>query len=387
MLKTWKRVGVVLSATLLLVAITTTKAPTTEAHTILDSLPRPVAGAVSAPSVRLPDQPPLFVKFYYGDPVDVDHQQSPDHSVDVLSHFDLLVIREPGELDEAQMAVVRRLLNKGRQIYCYTHLAITLAPKTDGEIQAVIDRCGAAGYTGVFFDTAGYDYQVSRARFNRHVRYAHDQALQVMANAWFPADVLASRIDREMNPDGSASVLGQGDWVLLESFYARSDDMYAGETGGMSETMDRYIEAVRLAKSRGVKVLSLSYHNTMIPLLDLHDQETSYVLSLLLGLDGWAYGRSDPDNDRVSWLTKPDFTTGAGNLSDIRQAGTSPLRWERLTKHGLIWFEATDHPASRKAGVELRGYKPTYKRETSPGWRGLSSLGRPMQPYGSTGRT
>jgi hypothetical protein len=51
MLSTWKRVSVVVSATVLLVAMTTTEAPTTEAHTTLDSGPRPLAGAVSAPSV------------------------------------------------------------------------------------------------------------------------------------------------------------------------------------------------------------------------------------------------------------------------------------------------------------------------------------------------
>jgi hypothetical protein len=300
----------------------------------------------------LPDRPPLFIKFYYGTLDNVNHARGVASAVDVLSHFGLLVISPPEKLAADEQEVVRRLLAAGKQVYGYVHLATTLAPLTDEQIGAVIDRCAAAGFTGVFFDTAGYDYKVSRLRFNLHVAAAHRRGLQVMANAWHAQDVLSDAVDADMNPAGVASALGDGDWILLESFYSRSDDRYAGEFGGMASMLEDYIRAVSGARARGVKVVGLAYHKSRKPFSDVADRKKSYDLALLLGLDGWSYGSSG-DNDLVPWTDSPGYSAGSGYLSGLRQESGNPHRWERKTDRGRIWFEAIDNPPTRKTGVEI----------------------------------
>lgn len=291
---------------------------------------------------------PSHAKFYYGDLVRVDGVSDADRSFAVLSQFDLLVVREPGELRARQRDVADRLVTAGVGVFGYTHVAATLHPKTEAEIQAVIDRAANAGYTGIFFDTAGYDYGVDRARFNRLVEYAHRRSLRVMANAWSPADVLDARPHR-LNPNGTPTALGPGDWVLLESFYGRSDDLYAGETeGGFATALARYRAVLSLAGEHGVNVMGLSYQRRGTPPTDTADRTSSYLLARMLGLQGWSHGISD-DNDGVPWTTLPTVDRDLSGLGPLVQV--SPTRWERASEQTVIWFEASDQPASRSAGV------------------------------------
>lgn len=298
----------------------------------------------------LPDRAPLFAKFHYGSLDHVNHIADQEYGFQTLSQFELLVISPPGELSESERSVATLLQSAGTALYGYVHLATTLYPLTSDQINAIIDECADAGYHGIFFDTAGYDYDVSRARFNRHTDHAHDRGLSVMANAWHPLDVLSDE-PAKMNLSGAPSSLGPGDWILLESFYHRSDDHYAGEFGGIASTMDDYVPAVMAAHARGVRVMALAYHPTHRSMLDLGDRINSYNLALLLGLDGWSYGTSTPDNNLVPWTEAPGYSGGAGYLSDLRMEEGSQLRWVRPTSQGLIWFAATDEPPTRASGV------------------------------------
>lgn len=312
----------------------------------------------------LPDKAPIAVKYYYGSLDHVNHVPSTENGFAVLSHFNLLVVSRPEELSPTAKSVLARLLAAGKQIYGYIHLAATLDPLTDAEIDTRIDQCAAAGYTGVFFDAAGYDYKVTRQRFNLHTQHAHDKGLHVIANAWHPDHVLLDEKRADMNPTGAPTALGPGDWILLESFYFRSDDYYAGEFGGIASTMNDYINAVAWAHDRNVRVIGLTYHPTTKPYTDTSDRGKSYDLALLLGLDGWAYGTSTPDNDLVPWTTSPGYAAGAGYLSDLRQVSSDPLRWERRTNRGVISFSATNQPAARQSSVEIEW-------ERGPGGRHL----------------
>lgn len=288
------------------------------------------------------DLAPTNIGFYYGAPDNVDNLGSVEHSQRVLSQFQLAVLREPGELNSRQMTVINYLISQGVKVFGYT-----ASTSTDAVIQAAMDRCAAAGYAGAFFDEAGYDWGVSRGRLNSLVTYAHGKGLPVMANAWTPSDVLGSQVNETYNPNGSPTALTTGDWVLLESFYSRGDDLYAGQPdGGFAVAMDKYTSTVSLAGTLGVKVAGLAYYRTNTALTDTSDRDNSYLLAVMLGLDGWAYGSTT--SNRLTRTTFPAFGVGATYAGALRRVG--PMRWERDVTGGTLWFEAVDNPVSRSAG-------------------------------------
>ncbi len=196
--------------------------------------------------------------FFYGDVTNVDNRDNDVYSIEQLSKFDFVVTHEPGELNKnRQQAVVKGLINNGVKVVGYVQVGPLPGkkPPTFEVIQAEIDRCADFGYYGVFFDMFGYDYGITRVYQNTIINYAHTKNLIAFANAWIPADVLDSKFDVSHNPGGVALAMTVNDWVLLESFYLRSDSKYAGDPeGGFNYSFAKYTNTVSLANSLGVKV-------------------------------------------------------------------------------------------------------------------------------------
>jgi hypothetical protein len=85
------------------------------------------------------------------------------------------------------------------------------------EIENEIKQWQEMGVQGIFFDTAGYDYGVTRARQNSAIALCRKYRLRVFMNAWNPDDVLA----------GTDCRLTSQDFFLLESFFV-GNDQYMG---------------------------------------------------------------------------------------------------------------------------------------------------------------
>lgn len=97
---------------------------------------------------------------------------------------------------------------------------------TDGEpnysvaaIEGYINAWHALGAQGMFLDCAGADYGVSRARFDAVVTYAHSLGMNVMANAWNPADVLSG-----------STTMGPGDSYLGENDVLNDGKLLSAKT-------------------------------------------------------------------------------------------------------------------------------------------------------------
>lgn len=294
---------------------------------------------------------PVHLKFYYGSLHHVDDRADVAHGIRQLLHFDLIVTAEPGELDREDRAVLEGLLEAGREVYGYLDLASAKDGMGALALYEGMERLAAAGYAGVFFDQAGYDYGVTRHTLNQAVAFAHARGLRVMANAWLPTDVLGSGADPQMNPAGEATLLGPGDWILLESFYSRSDDQYAGTPeGGVEPVLSKYQAAVEAAHRLGVRVAALAYHTVQKPLTVEIDRRNALVLALMLGLDGWAYGRSD-NNSQIPWPQLPLFPWRWDRFCGPMQSVAGiPGLWQRETDAGTLFFFATERPLRRRAG-------------------------------------
>jgi hypothetical protein len=93
------------------------------------------------------------------------------------------------------------------------------------EIRARCLRWKALGAAGIFFDEAGADFGVDRARQNAAADAAHAAGLRVALNAFDPDDVFRSA------PGGARPRLAAGDAYLLESFAVRDGVMEDPATG------------------------------------------------------------------------------------------------------------------------------------------------------------
>lgn len=296
--------------------------------------------------------PLMNFNFYYGDVTNVDNKDNDAYSIEQLSKFDVIVTQEPGENEESrQQLVLKSLIEKGVKVFGYVQVGPLPGemPPTDEEIEAAIKRCADFGYYGVFFDMCGYDYEVTRAHLNSIINYTHSKKLVAFVNAWYPSDVLDSKVDEVYNPRGISSAMTNNDWVLLESFYLRSDDKYAGDPeGGFLYSFEKYKTSVSLANALGVNVCGLAYARPDTSSQDLSDWKKSYELAVGLGLKGLSYSRS-VNNMTIEWpLALFDLPKiGTALISSFKQ--TAQDTYEAKTNAGIIGFIASDKPVMRNS--------------------------------------
>jgi hypothetical protein len=285
--------------------------------------------------------------FNYSDITDIDGLTNLEHSIAEISKFGNFVI---GSSDSDREQIVRnRLIAAGVKIWGYVQVGDVPngATTTVTVMKETIDAHAAAGYHGIFFDNYGFDYDGStRAIQNEVIDYAHDLGLFCVGNAWFAEDALASTVHVD-NPDGIATHLGAGDWVLIESFYSRSDNKFDGEFSTFSDRLATYKQFVSLAQPLGVGVCALPYAFTAWPLNDNSNWKNAYLLAISCGINGIV----------LPTYLMP-YTVPVGNT--LTQSLTSydavNGMYRALTDTGVIWFQAIDTPVSRNSG----GYTTSF---------------------------
>ena len=141
------------------------------------------------------------IRFYYGDPSEVDDRDSVTHSVAALSQFRMVVMNEPGQLTTArQQAVAQALIAAGVQLYGYVNIGVAESEYNNcipplSAITAALDRIAAFGYAGVFFDAAGHGtIPTEYLNYLKSYCAAKSPVLAVFANA-HPQDALSTAVD------------------------------------------------------------------------------------------------------------------------------------------------------------------------------------------------
>lgn len=282
------------------------------------------------------------VAFKYGNIDNVNNFYSAEYSKKYLSDFTYLVVEDPTRLTQRELEITDYLKTLGVKIFGYTYIgwSDSIIALTDIQIKSHIDDMAAQGWYGVFLDMSGFDYGVTRDSLNIYVNYAHSKGLKAFVNAWTIPDILGNDVNTNLNslgqaynPNGTPTSLGKDDWILLESFFSRGDDLYAGEkTGGWQKYIGGYITAVSLAKPLGVKVAALADKFTFRSASDIGDLTHSYNLALICGVDAWSYGTTDFTDSNY-----PVVKYGNSFKGDVKQVNGS--RWERETDRATIWFE------------------------------------------------
>ncbi|WP_214073346.1 hypothetical protein [Mucilaginibacter sp. dw_454] len=168
------------------------------------------------PVASVKDKPtaPLALGIYYAWPSAVNGSNGDiNKAIAVFAQFDILVFGDQiwrtthGDYANAKQIIAGLKAAKPTiKIYGYIDMGITTQNLSVADITAAVDGWQAMGVTGVFGHNFGSDFQVTRARQNQLIDYAHSKSLSVFANAYNPADALG----------GTDCHLGAGDYYLLE---------------------------------------------------------------------------------------------------------------------------------------------------------------------------
>jgi hypothetical protein len=249
---------------------------------------------------------------------------------DGLEFPDVVPGRKPagaGPVERRKTADIIRLVSaSGRKTVVYGY--IDLGSSQDlpqREIERRISLWREMGVAGIFFDEAGYDFGVSRARQNAAVDAVHAAGLRVFMNAFNPDDVF-------LPSDGMPHRLQPGDGFLLESFVIRN-----GTADADPAWSDRAARAIAYARPARIEV-----HGTTTT-----DARTAFSpgslayawwTALAYGLDGFGWGEASfsGPTSTLPWRPRPEEA-----VADIGGRFVGPLTvkdgvYTRRTDRGLI---------------------------------------------------
>jgi hypothetical protein len=223
---------------------------------------------------------------YYGYPSSVNATYTVPLAAAVFGQYDLVVwgatlenTTHPDHLNA--IAIIANPQMSKTKVYGYISSTDPIATN-----QTNIDNWAAMGVKGIFCDTFGYDFGVSRATQNQLVDYIHGKNLSAFVNAFNPDDAFSTDANPTYNPQRDACHLGTNDWYLAES-YQIIDDVY-DETSNwitLSEAIQKY------KCDLGIKVATIT--TTLTGLFDQNKFDYAYFSTLLYGFDASGWGEQD----------------------------------------------------------------------------------------------
>ncbi|MFQ5857204.1 MAG: cellulase family glycosylhydrolase [Anaerolineae bacterium] len=314
----------------------------------------PTATSTATPTpTSVPLTPPARLAIYYGWPSQVnDADGDLDAATAAFAQFDLIVLKDglehPTNADHVNTVTLIANLNPlGVHVYSYVDLGVTTQNLDMITLQTYVDEWAAMGVAGIFFDDAGHDYGVDRARLTAAVGYVHSLGLKVFVNAWNPDDVLAD------DPPGVLTPLGAGDWYLAESHpIADSQFTDLGSWWNKSQALAAY------QAQTGVRIAAISTGD---------DGPTGWTNSptfrqalwaaYLFGFDAFgftnaAYSASGDGADRLRALPPLATDPGTQFIGPPTGPSGSPPTYSRLTDNGtiLVWGDSSSGGGTFRGG-------------------------------------
>ena len=256
---------------------------------------------------------PRRLAIYYGIPSLVNGAQGDTaRAAAVFAEYDVVVFgdglefpdvvpdRRPagaGPVEQRRTAAIIGLLSVTARkpiVYGYIDLGSSQnLPQTEIERRIALWRGMGAG--GIFFDEAGYDFGVTRARQNAAVEAVHAAGLRVFMNAFNPDDVF-------LPSNGLPHRLQAGDAFLLESFVIRNGRQ--DTDAGWSSRAARATEYARRSQVAVHAVTTTEAPGAVPP----GSLEYAWWLALAYGLDGFGWGEpafSGPTS-MFPWRPRPE---------------------------------------------------------------------------------
>ncbi len=284
--------------------------------------------------------------FYYSYPSGVNGTFAVAPAAAVFSAYDRVVfgdtLEAPTHPDHAN-AVAIIATAPLTEFWGYVSIGVSTVNLTPADIQLRINQWAAMGVRGIFFDEAGYDYGVTRARQNAVVDVAHAAGLHAWMNAWIPADVFDPAVQPLNgvgggNPTGLPCHLGATDRYLMESFVIENGG-YQAEAFAFSKAD----AALAYRAAFGTKIECTTTTIAAVP-FSQPDCDLAWFTALLYGCDGFSWGEPifAAPTGLLPFRARPNVgTLGTTYLSGVIHAAALS-RHSRLTNTGHI---VVDHAA------------------------------------------
>ncbi|GEC93883.1 hypothetical protein BBR01nite_62140 [Brevibacillus brevis] len=256
---------------------------------------------------------PLLKKLlvYYGYPISINGAWNVDTAVSIYKDYDLIVFGEYQNPAHGAYADTLNIIAKLKQakpgVEIFGYISIGLAPAaadnfTIEEIKERVMQWKTMGSTGIFLDTFGYDYYVTRERQNEVVQFCHSQGFNVFVNSYKPDYVFKKEnmyldwIDFNGNPKNIEPVVGPQDYYMIENaFYVYSSSQQTMRGSSRSRLLEN-MECFTVKRDEYGGLTYFEKFRTQFIALDEiidRDQEyfnTGYIGSVVLGYHG--YGAS-----------------------------------------------------------------------------------------------
>ncbi|MED1915666.1 hypothetical protein P4V64_10140 [Bacillus thuringiensis] len=249
---------------------------------------------------------------YYGYPISINGTWNVDRAVSIYKNYDLLVFGDRYQFPAHSsytdtIKIIAKLREEKPSIEIFGYVAIGLAPSSTNnltiqEIKERVDLWKNAGATGIFLDTFGYDYQVTRDRQNEVVQYCHSQGFNVFVNSekldyvFKKENMYLDGIDFYGNPNNLEPVIGPRDYYMIENaFY----DYSSSQQTMRGSSRSRLVENIEYFTVKRDEYGGLTYYEkfraSFIALDELSDRDqdyfnNGYIGSVVLGYHG--YGAS-----------------------------------------------------------------------------------------------
>jgi hypothetical protein len=200
---------------------------------------------------------------FYSPPNIINLKYDNNYAAGILSRYDDVVLgaglQDPGNAYYASTTAIMSAvatLSPDTVIWGYIDCGVTTGNYSLGTLQTQIDQWIAIGAAGIFCDTIGYDFHVSRARQNAIISYIHTKGVGAILNAFNADDVLASTVNATYNPGGTPTVANSTDVLLLESWVCNTDAYASPYYATFSDIKTRGDGAVAYRNSLGIRIFA-----------------------------------------------------------------------------------------------------------------------------------
>ncbi|WP_139490389.1 hypothetical protein [Brevibacillus dissolubilis] len=323
-------------------------------------------GVLPAQAATEPVMTPKKLAIYYGWPSLVNDATTLQQAKDTFGQFDVIVfgdtIEDTSHGDHANtQEIIADLNTKGKKVFGYVDLGVSTQNLTYEQLQAKVDAWDAMGVYGIFFDDAGYDYLVTRARQNTMVDYAHAAGLKVFMNAWRIDDVLA-----DVDETGAAvpTKVGAGDWYLAESWL-----IAGGKYTSVSSWATKADKALAYHRSKGVEiaVVSTNVSRGATPTDSTTDPfKMAWWAAAMYGFPfQWTDYSYSSGNNQLHVYADPSNSYGTTFTGDPSHLNNATVN-ERMTDKGKIRVNG-DGSTTGTGGFEVVTLPPGYPTITVNG--------------------
>jgi hypothetical protein len=301
-------------------------------------------GPASAQGIR-----PKTLLVYYGFPSTINGATSVAAAAQEFAGYDYVLwgagLEDPTHPDHANaVAIFNDEAASQTRFFGYVDVGVLTGNLPMSEIQARITRWQTFGVSAIQLDNFGYDFGTTRVRQNAAVDFAHALGLDVLVNAFRPADAFGSITNTQFNPTGAAPRLGASDFYFSESYGVRLGQFEdAVSWRARSDTLEAF--RARL----GFRILSTTTTATDDPAA--YDEAAFYYAwhaALLYGHEatGWgeyAYCAGGVSSDRAPYRARPTLDPGNTFTGSVKHSGSLN---SRLTDGGRLDVDSATHQYS-----------------------------------------